>query len=272
MEIASLGSGSKGNSMYVGINGVNILVDVGLSMKQIWIRLISEMGVDLEDVNLILITHAHSDHVKSLHTIVNKYPHIKVVITQETYDNYVEKSKKTIPKENRLIISQHKVMKGGSVNIAAYRVNHDAPAYAFKITDNDTGETYLHLADNGGIKKRDMFDKFKGMTYYALESNYDRNMELFHPTRPDLTKRRTIGYYGHTENGDAISLATQIITPSTRGIIFHHLSEECNTKEQAKATHEGLIRIFGNIKKFSKVKMVYAEQDEVTILKGGVWD
>ena len=267
MEIVSLGSGSKGNSMYVGFSNVNILVDVGLSMKKVNWHLLTEVGIDLEDIDSIFITHAHGDHVRSLHTIVKQYPHIKVVMPEEVYEEYTTHMKKYIPKESRVSISFFKPIEGKHLRVEAFEVNHDTKAFAYKFTDLDNGEKYMHLADNGGIKSKKMVDRFIGCTYYAIESNYDRNTELFHPTRPDLTKRRTLGYYGHTENGDAIEFANRVVTTETKGIIFHHLSEECNTEDLAMATHLGILTVFGNKTKFKNIRMVYAKQDEPVRLK-----
>ena len=265
MRIISIGSGSKGNCMFAEINGVRFLIDVGLSMKKINLGLLMTVGIDLEDIDVLLITHSHSDHTHSLKPISKRYD-MKIIMPKEVYEDIVNEKKYVIDSDKISIINGKNVTTGKLVDIEPVKVNHDVPAYAYILTDKSSGETYLHLADNGGIKRKDMVEKFKGMTYYAIESNYDHRSEIFHETRPILTKRRTIGYYGHTENSEAINFATRVVTPSTKGIIFHHLSQQCNTPELAKATHEKMLEIFGNVRLMANVRMVYALQDEAVEL------
>lgn len=266
MEFVSLGSGSKGNSFYLGINGKNILIDVGLSMKQTNLKLLSEVGIDLDDVNLVFITHAHSDHVKSLNAIHNKYMNIKFLMTKETYETVLEKTKKAVDEERLVLLRRNDTLKGKNFDVTNYELQHDLPNFAFKFLDKSNKETILHIPDNGGYIYKDTKEKWIGCTYYSIESNYDTYMQVFDDKRQDLTKRRTLGGWGHMSNHDAIFLAFKLVNTQTKGIIFQHLSEDCNDLQVAKEYHQNLIRIFGNVRQFQNLTIKYAVQNEVVRL------
>lgn len=265
MRITSLGSGSKGNSMYVGVNaGFNekhFLIDAGLSMKRMNEELIINEGIDLEDIDLIFITHAHTDHVQSVLPIVRKY-NTKIAMPYAVKKEFTEWAGKMLPSSNYVKLEENKRKRGGEVMVDTYKINHDKETFAYKITSLTTGESYMHIPDNGGIYKKDTIEKFKGCTYYAIESNHDLTMQIMDETRHEGLKRRVLGYYGHTHNADAFNLAQRLVTKETRGIIYHHLSEECNTPELAQKTHEELKKIWGEVRNFSNIKTVYALQDE----------
>ncbi len=263
MEIVSLSSGSKGNSLYAHVNGVNILVDVGISMKKINQLLLINVGIDLDDIDLILITHRHSDHVQSLHTIVKKYPKIKVISHKDVWEDYLEFTKKYIDKSSRINID--KKIEGEKVTIKTFKLNHDVPCYGYHIIDNNNKERLTFIADNGGIKFSD-WDNFKNSEYYVVESNHDITMEINNQERELLTKRRSLSFWGHTDNKSAMDFVMYIVSPNTKGVLFHHLSQDCNSEELAKMTHMNLIRIWGNVRKFQGVDIKYARQDEVVRL------
>ena len=88
MKIAVLGSSSSGNSTYVEINGIKFLIDVGLGFNDIKDKLF-HLGVTADEINFILITHAHIDHVKSLHSFVRVY-NTKVYIGEYTFKEYIK--------------------------------------------------------------------------------------------------------------------------------------------------------------------------------------
>ena len=261
MYIASLGSGSKGNTFYININGMNILIDVGLSMKKIYEKLIINIGIDIEEIDLIFITHKHDDHSKSIFTILKSYPHIKYIMPREVYKDILKKFKKEIPKENLVIADAGYWFKGNAIDVKPIHVNHDAVNFAYKIIDKYNGESLLHLPDNGGIKTKKLKEEFTGCDYYNIESNHDLTMQIF-SKRSTLLKRRVLSYYGHTHNAEAIELLFQIMRENFKGVLFHHLSEECNTPELARETHESLIEIWGNKTQFKNARIAYATQND----------
>ena len=265
MEIISLASGSKGNCWYLNINGKNVLIDVGISMKQINIRLMQYVGIDLEDIDLVFITHRHIDHVRSLHTILKTYDNVKFVAPKVVFNEYTKEFKHFIPKTHRIELTEDYTLNGNHFDVMNIKINHDVSTFAYKFIENGSNDTFMFIADNGGILKNYIIDKMKNCTYYAIESNHDLTQQIF-SQRDTLLKRRVLSYYGHTHNAEAINLAFRLITSKTKGIIFHHLSHECNTEELARATHNTLIEIWGKKTEFRGVDIKYARQDEVVTL------
>jgi len=263
MEIISLGSGSKGNSFYLNINGMDVLIDVGLSMKKINERLLIECGIDIEDIDIIFITHSHSDHTKSLFPIYRKYHNVKFAFVKPTYDSVVVKEKRGITKERRIIFDENTRFEGKSFILNNYSLQHDEKNYAFKFTDKSNGETFLHLPDNGGYIRKEIKEKWVGCDYYSIESNYDTYLQVTNEERPLLTARRALGGYGHMSNHDAIFLLFKLVRENTKGVMFQHLSEECNSPELAQNYHERVTEIFGNKTLLKNLNIVYATQEGV---------
>ena len=263
MKIISLASGSRGNCTYLYINTKHILIDVGISMKQINHRLLIHVGVDLDDIDTIFITHAHSDHIKSIPTINKNYPHIKFIIPHKAIKDITAKLKYHIPSECKVLIDKR--IDGKAFNVTPKHINHDEFTYAYIFKDLSNNETYAHIPDNGGLSYK-RFDEFKDMTYYSIESNHDLTMQIFDTKRNPLLKRRVLGYYGHQDNVSAIKFAIECVGSNTKGIIFTHLSEDCNDPQIAKDTHLLWLEIFGEKTKFKNIIMRYATQNDVVTL------
>jgi len=266
MYFASLGSGSKGNTFYLNLNGKNIIIDVGLSMKKINNQLLINVGIDLEDIELIFITHEHGDHTNSLFTILNKYNHIKYIMTRDVYKDIMKRFKKDIPNDNLMLLEDGRWFKGNSFDVKPIWINHDATNYAYKFIDKSNGESFCFIGDNGGIKKKKTREQFIGCDYYAIESNHDLTKQIFSKRNP-LLKRRVLSYYGHTHNEEAMTFLFQLLRENFKGVIFHHLSEECNTPELARATHEMLLEVWGKKTMFKDAAMKYATQNDFVDLE-----
>ena len=260
MEVVSLGSGSKGNSTYVNLNGVHILIDAGLSMKKINEGLLIECGIDLEDISTIFISHEHSDHIQSIPTIYRTYPHIKFATTEAVFDGMIKRNKLHIEDERRVQLAENFQLKGNKFTVRPVRINHDVPTYAFLF--NDKKEKLCFIADNGGIVKGNLIELFTGFDYYVLESNHDLTMQIFSKRHEGL-KRRVLNYYGHTHNAYAIEFIMRVVRNNTKAVMFNHLSQECNTLELCQNTHSELIKIWGRVKDFNSINLVYATQNDI---------
>jgi phosphoribosyl 1,2-cyclic phosphodiesterase len=263
MEVVSLGSGSKGNSTYVNMNGGHVLVDVGLSMKKINESLLIECGIDLEDISMIFITHEHSDHIQSLPSIYKNYPHIKIATTDKVFEGILKRNKLLIDEDRKVQLAENVLLKGKKYSVKPIRINHDVPTYAFLFNDGE--ERLCFIADNGGITKNTLIEEFTGHDYYVLESNHDLTMQIFSERHEGL-KRRVLNYYGHTHNAYAIEFVMRVIRNNTKAVMFNHLSQECNTLELCQTTHEELIKIWGRKTDFNQIRLVYATQNDVVRL------
>lgn len=276
MTFYSLASGSGGNSTLIITETKNILIDVGLSMKKIEQGLMISEGFTLEDIDLILITHAHGDHIHSLLTIHNKYPHIKVLMHSSVYADvyeYFEKKRKTVEFKDDSLMLVDGLLSGNVLDIDLFNVKHDKNCYGWTIREHN-GESLVFIPDNGMLayKFKDIPQLQQPFDYYCIESNYDERLQYLDTKRDTLLKRRVLGAYGHSSNIEAISKLIFMLDVSqntiVKGVMFTHLSKDCNSVELANEIHQAYIEVWGHKRLLKNVKITYALQDEV--VKGSV--
>ena len=207
MKICVLSSGSKGNTTYIESEKVKILIDIGNSAKYVKEKL-EDIGVEPEEINAVLITHTHVDHVKGLKVFENKY-NIPVYITDvmlkslDYLNNYVFL-------ENEFDI--------GDMHIIAIKTSHDAPdSRGYIIISGD--DSIVYITDTG----------------YIMESNHDIEM-LNNGSYPFNLRQRILSDKGHLSNYDSAKYLSSFIGNNTKCIILAHLSEDNNTEELAYNT------------------------------------
>ena len=219
-----LASGSKGNATLIFNNDTFILIDFGISKKEIEEKL-SSIGKNLANLDYFLFTHAHSDHIKSYEcTPIEKRYTLKNIVP--------------LLKDHEL--SCYKEYQLGSFLIMPIRASHDSnPTCGFLFKSDD--EELVYLTDTGKISKR-TFNLIKNKTYYIVESNHDVEM-LLNSNRPAILKSRILSYKGHLSNEDSAFYMSNLIGENTRKIVLAHLSEECNTAEKALHTYHNVLTL-----------------------------
>ncbi len=228
MKIIVLASGSKGNATYLEIGKSKVLIDCGLSYRQISFRL-KEHGKTLEDLDAIFITHEHSDHVLALGSITKKHDS-KIFLSQGTYDHLNKKSLADVDSKLFNIIKEEEFIDFEDFKVLPFLTYHDAyEPFGYKFFENEN--TFVYITDTGyfPIKK---FDLIRNADAYLIESNHEVEM-LLESGRPWLLKRRILDDTGHLSNEDSANLMLNIIGERTKYIILAHLSEECNLEEHA---------------------------------------
>ena len=259
MNITILASGSKGNVAYIETTNKKLIIDVGLSKKKTNELLNETNFIDLNDIDLILITHAHIDHVNGFIPIYNMYQDIKFITSEKIKGEMEEKLKRKFLNDRFIFIDGYS--KGKDIDIFAFKLNHDVTCQGYMIVDKHTNESYVHIADNGKLFDKDTVEMLHNKTFYAIESNHDRTLQVLDKIRHVGLKRRVLGYYGHTNNVDAIELTFKLVGDNTKSVVFTHLSEECNKPTLAKEIHENMIAIWGHKSLFKNIRMLYALQD-----------
>jgi len=240
MRLNVLGSGSKGNVTYLEINGTKILIDCGLSFRQINNRL-SSNSLDLEQLDGILITHEHSDHIAGLNVLLKKVD-TKVYITEETFGSFYWKYSENINKEKLEFITPYKEFMINDVSILPISVSHDASdAVGYIIKSND--KKVVYITDVGYLPQKD-HEILMNADAYVFESNYDVTL-LFTSNRPFYLKQRIDSVKGHLSNTDSAYNLAQMVGPNTKHIILAHPSRECNTKELAMNTITEIFNEYG---------------------------
>jgi phosphoribosyl 1,2-cyclic phosphodiesterase len=222
MKICTLASGSKGNSTYIEAGGVRILIDAGLAFAEIARRL-RTLGEDIYNINAVLITHEHADHIKSVDVMLECG--IEVYCHAMAYNAM----RKKFPIGMLKTFTDHGFNLGG-VEIYPFRVPHDA-AYSVGYRLTHGGEAAAFATDLGHITDG-IVNNMRGSAYILAESNHDVTM-LRRGKYPHMLKQRIEGMKGHLSNDTCAALLSRVITKDTRFVRLAHLSEENNFPELA---------------------------------------
>lgn len=213
-----LASGSKGNATLIFNESTNLLIDFGISEKELNSKL-NNIGKNIANLNYFLFTHAHSDHILSY----EKAPIDKRFAL-----------KNIVPLNENNTLKCYKEYSLGTFLVTPIKASHDSnPTCGFLIKDKD--EELVYLTDTGMILPRTL-KTIKNKTYYIIESNHDVEM-LLNSSRPEILKKRILSYEGHLSNEDSAFYMSHLIGEKTKRIVLAHLSEECNTPKKALRTY-----------------------------------
>lgn len=228
MKTCVLASGSEGNVTYVQTANHHILLDVGTTVKYIKEKL-SELSVTIEDIDYILITHVHDDHIKALKNFIKKYTPT-ICVSPQMF------SELEVLKDYEKVLLYGDEIKLDDVDINIIKTSHDtSDARSFILTSND--RSLVYLTDTGYINQK-YFPLLTNRNVYLFESNHDIEMLLNGPY-PKWLKDRVMGPYGHLSNKDSSIYLAKLIGQDTKKIILLHLSHKNNTPEKAINTiHE----------------------------------
>jgi phosphoribosyl 1,2-cyclic phosphodiesterase len=220
--IASLNSGSNGNCYYVGNETEAILVDAGISCREIEKRM-KRLGLLMEKIKAVFISHEHSDHIKGLPTLVKKY-HLPVYITEATLKNGRLEFEETLIK----IFCAHEAVPVGNLSVTAFPKFHDASdPYSFVVSCN---EIYVGVFTDIGKPCKNVIQYFKQCHAAFLEANYDEEM-LERGNYPYYLKKRISGGMGHLSNKEALEIFINHKPRFMSHLLLSHLSKNNNSPE-----------------------------------------
>ena len=218
-----LASGSKGNCIYFGSKKVKILIDAGISYTEIKKRL-EKINVKIEDIDAILISHEHRDHIDGIKTLCSKLE-IPVFANSDTARSIYD-ILRVMPKFKIFITNEE--FEFEDLHIHPFSIRHDtSDPVAFVIETNGLKAGFCtDLGFAGSLVKK----RLELCDYLYLEANHDRNM-LFASSRPESLKKRIAGRQGHLSNEESLSLLAQLLHPKLQRVYFAHLSSECNNEK-----------------------------------------
>lgn len=219
MKIVVLASGSKGNVTYVEGNNCKLLIDAGKNYKYIKEKL-EEIGVNVKDINYVLISHNHTDHISALKTLLARSK--ATVVISEKMMHEIE-DLKDYPK----IIFLEDTINLDGINVISFRSSHDAVDSRNFVLEED-GKKVCYVTDTGYVNTRN-FKYLKDLDVYLFESNHDIEL-LQHGPYPAWVKARILSDEGHLSNKASAFYLTKLIGPNTKEIVLMHLSE-CNNME-----------------------------------------
>jgi len=231
LEVCALASGSNGNCYYIGNDREALLVDVGLSARQLQMR-IQEKGIEERKIKAILITHEHCDHARGAR-VLSKRLRVPVYITKKTF-LALSKSNRPV---NAVWFEPNQSFQIGEFEVHAFSKQHDAvEACSFRVSY--AGKHVGVMTDIGEVCDQ-VKTHFSVCDAVFLESNYDEEMLMSGPY-PYYLKQRVSSAFGHLSNLQAFRLAEEFAGENLRTIFLSHLSGENNTPEIADAVFNPL--------------------------------
>ena len=232
MRLCSIASGSSGNCVYVGSDTTHLLMDAGISGKRtetgLW-----ELGIRMQDIDGIFLTHEHADHISGLGVLARKYG-VPVYGTKGTLGAVrASHSLGTIDEELFHCVQADEKVTVKDVTLYPIRTSHDAAepvAYRFSCRGRSAA-----VATDMGVYTDYIVEHLKELDVLLLEANHDIRMLQVGPY-PYPLKQRIMGECGHLSNESAGQLLCRILHDQMKQIYLGHLSKENNYAELAYET------------------------------------
>jgi phosphoribosyl 1,2-cyclic phosphodiesterase len=227
IRFAVLGSGSGGNSAVVECGETRLLIDAGLSAKQIAMRL-AGIGIEPASLSGILLTHEHGDHIKGL----------KVFLKQHALPVYATASTSHVVRETGIDGGTWRTFESGqsfsiqNLEIRSFSVHHDAVDPVGFVIGGGSGKRLGFLSDAGHVT-HSMTESLRGLHGLFIEANYDEHLLDMDTKRPWSIKQRISSRHGHLSNHQVAALLGDIAHSDLSRIVLGHLSSDCNTPETA---------------------------------------
>lgn len=226
MRVASLGSGSSGNSLLVQVAGTTVLVDCGFTMKEAIARMFA-LGITPGEIDAVLISHEHGDHMKGVGPLSRKFG-LTVWCTHGTYHK---------ARDNRFssvrLFHAHEPFVVGEISVDPFPTPHDA-AESCQFVFEAGSARFANVTDLGACTAH-VKEKLKGIHGLVIECNYDNQMLANGPYPPSL-QARIRSKYGHLGNDQAATLLAQLDHKELQCILLGHLSEQNNSDAIALST------------------------------------
>lgn len=252
LRFQTLASGSKGNAILVCSHKTRILVDAGLSARELGRRL-QQTGVNPHELDAVIVSHEHMDHIRGLGTLSRRLG-ISVYLTQGTLDN--------LPPEIGHLTEVKLFQPGnpftiGDLSVKPFAVSHDAQDPAGFVLEHDACR--LGVCTDLGIATQLVRTRLQGCHGLVLEANHDPEMLLNGPYPPPL-KQRIRSRHGHLSNAESFELLQNIHHGELQVVLFAHLSEVNNQPELVlKSSRE-----FLNTSDWESVTVDVGRQHEVS--------
>jgi phosphoribosyl 1,2-cyclic phosphodiesterase len=238
VHLTFLGSGSSGNCAYLETDSVRLLIDAGLSGRQIRQRM-ATLARAPETLTGILITHEHSDHIAGLAGLAARLD-VPIYCNRQT--------KEAIEAQLHIQINARIFATGGSFEVAdvtvdTFAISHDACDPVGFLVRTEAGNIGF-LTDLGHATKL-VVERIRPANVLLLEANHDVKMLQDDPRRPWSLKQRILSRHGHLSNDDAADVVEQILSADLRRLYLGHLSRECNRPDLAHRAVAGRLEQLG---------------------------
>lgn len=231
VEICAIASGSNGNCYYVGNEEDAVLVDVGVSRKQVLMRM-EARGLDPMKIRAIFISHEHADHMRGV-KVLSKVLSVPVYMTKNTFQNTWNPNRPGLYN----LFEPDEPVKVHTLLVHPFLKNHDAAEpCSFRV---ETQKKNVGVFTDIGTPCENLTHHFSQCDAMFLESNYDEEM-LMNGPYPWPLKKRVSSDVGHLSNEQAVDLTQKHASVKLQTIFLSHLSGENNTPELAYRSFEGV--------------------------------
>jgi len=225
LEICALASGSNGNCYYIGNDQEAILVDAGLSARQLQIRM-QERGINPSTIKAVLVTHEHGDHCRGVRVFSKRLGDVPVYLTKKTFLAI----RRNQQPAGAVWFDPGVPFRVGHFEVFPFAKQHDAvDACSFRIRYDDR---HVGVMTDIGEPCEQVKRHFSMCDAVFLETNYDEDM-LWEGPYPYYLKQRVSSAFGHLSNEQAFRLAESFAGERLKMILLSHLSAENNTPEKA---------------------------------------
>lgn len=251
MKFTVLGSGSTGNAVLLSSEKTNVLVDAGMSAREI-LRRLGEVGVDHEQLDGVLITHEHGDHAGGLRVLMSSIK-CPVFMSGPTCDAYFDtrsggtngdsessKRQRALNERTVEITSDHE-FRIGDIDFEPFSVPHDA-ADNFGFVAKRDGVRVATLMDFGYFTEL-IKEKLRGCDAIVVESNHSRDMLRACSVYSWDLKQRIMSRTGHLSNEDLADWLQMDFDGNARHVVLAHLSQRANDQHLAKITAETALKM-----------------------------
>ena len=249
MRLTVLGSGSTGNAVLICAGQTRVLVDAGLSAKEL-VRRLALVGCDPAELTGIIITHEHGDHAGGLRVLLRTLD-CPVYVSGATLEAYIGEHESGAPRDeprkradalrDRTVeISSSHDFRVGEIDFHPFTVPHDA-ADNFGFTARHEGVCVATLMDFGCVTTL-IKERLKGCAAIVIESNHSRDMLKACSVYPWELKQRILSRTGHLSNEDVASWLRDDFDGTADHVVLAHLSQRANNPHLAQITAESALR------------------------------
>lgn len=253
-SVTILGSGSAGNCALVETPGTRLLVDGGLSARQTLLRLL-QCGVNPIEIDGILLTHEHGDHVGGLGVWCKQFstPIYCNRLTAEALKHGAPECRK-----DWRLFTTGSAFQIKDVTIETFPVPHDAVDPVGFVLHH--GATALGVLTDLGCATKLVYERVKEVSTLLIETNHDEKLLQNCTKRPWSVKQRIMSRHGHLSNAAAANVVAELLGTKLRRAVLGHLSRDCNSPELAIGTMRNRLDALGA----TDVEVVCAGQREIT--------
>ena len=251
IEIRALASGSGGNSILISSKQTNILIDAGLTCKELTRRL-ELTGRRAEDISAVIITHEHIDHVRGAGVLSRR--HGTPVFMNEATLKGASRSLGRAP--SVCVFSTGDALEFGDLTAQTYPLSHDAADPIGLTIRNGFGR--IGVALDMGFPTKLARERLRGSNALILEFNHDPEM-LRQCDRPWDVKQRILSKRGHMSNEDALEFLCELVHDELRAVVLAHISQEANCRDTLRSLVSERLNKIGR----ADIQIILGDQDNV---------